>query len=389
MAMHSNNSFRFFMPTQVLFGNGRCDELAPIVSSLGKRCLIVSRPRTGSLSAVYDRIEVALKDEGVEPIFFDEVVPNPTCEGVERGIAKAAEFNVEVVLGAGGGSVLDTAKLIALLYSESGKVDWKQAISTYDNPFSTKEPPPNALPIVTLTTTSGTGSHCTQAAVVTDTRNALKITLFHKHLFPAVSIVDPELMYTVPPRVTAATGFDTFTHAFESYLGNRTSPLTVQMSFEAISLVLEYVPKAMKNPLDSKARAELAWADTLAGMCLANGGADLPHPLGEIIGGICPRIAHGETLAIVYPQFMSLRAETASEKFITLTRHLGLDPHPQALVNRLIEFLQETELNKSVDRAEFTDIEKNKIEDHPLLEQLLPEQPGLIKKIMHKSLIHL
>ena len=161
------------------------------------------------------------------------------------------------------------------------------------------------------------------------------------------------------------------------------------MSFDAISRVLDYIPKAMKNPLDSKARNELAWADTLAGMCLANGGADLPHPLGEIIGGICPRSAHGETLAIVYPQFMELRAETASEKFIALARHLGLDPHPQALVNRLIEFLEETELNKSVDRAEFTDIEKNKIEDHPLLEQLLPEQPGLIKKIMHKSLIHL
>ena len=383
------NSFRFFMPTQIFFGKGRCEELAPIVSSFGKRCLIVSRPRKGSLSALYDRIEAALKSEGVEVVFFDEVVPNPTCEGVERGIARASECNAQVVLGAGGGSVLDTAKLIALLYSRSGKVNWKHAISTYDYPFSTEEPPKTALPMVALTTTSGTGSHCTQAAVVTDTRNASKVTLFHKHLFPAVSIVDPELMYTVPPRVTAATGFDTFTHAFESYLGNRTSPLTIQMSFDAISRVLDCVPKAMKNPLDSKARTELAWADTLAGMCLANGGADLPHPLGEIIGGICPRIAHGETLAIVYPQFMELRAETASEKFIALARHLGLDPHPQALVNRLIEFLEETELNKSVDRAEFTDIEKNKIEDHPLLEQLLPEQPGLIKKIMHKSLIHL
>jgi len=268
-------------------------------------------------------------------------------------------------------------------------VDWKRAISTYDYPFSTEEPPATALPIVTLTTTSGTGSHCTQAAVVIDTRNASKVTLFHKHLFPSVSIVDPELMYTVPPRVTAATGFDTFTHAFESYLGNRTSPLTEQMSFEAISRVLEYVPKAMKDPLDSKARTELAWADTLAGMCLANGGADLPHPLGEIIGGICPRIAHGETLAMVYPQFMIYRADTASEKFIALARHLDLDPHPQALVNRIIEFLKETELNKAVDRAEFTSAEKNEIEGHPLLEQLLPEQPELIKEIMQKSLRHL
>jgi alcohol dehydrogenase class IV len=380
------NAYRFFMPTQVLFGNGKSKEIPQIIAGFGDRCLIVSRPRRGTLAGLYDSIESLLNAQGIQTEFFDQVVPNPTLEGVEHGIIKAADFDANVVLGIGGGSVLDTAKLIGLLYRKDKVLDWESALSTYDHPFRVEDAPASALPIVTLTTTSGTGSHCTQAAVVTDTNNTSKVTLFHKHLFPSVSIVDPELMHSVPARVTAATGFDTFTHAFESYLGERTSPLTEHMSFEAISRVLEFVPRAMENPADSEAREALAWADTLAGMCLANGGADLPHPLGEIIGGICPRIAHGETLAMVYPAFLNFKAQSAPDKFIGLARHLGLAPEPEALVNRLLEFLEETELSKATEWAQLTVEEKDAIEDHPLLGQLMPDQSSTLKKMMHQSI---
>ncbi|MGB2514172.1 MAG: iron-containing alcohol dehydrogenase [Flavobacteriaceae bacterium] len=381
-----NNPFTFFVPTQIRFGAGKLNELKTIAPTLGNRVLLVTRPRKGSLKATYEVVEKLLEEVGLSYTYFDEVIPNPTLEGVEKGIELAVENQVDFVIGIGGGSVLDTAKLIAFLTTPSGAIDWEAALSKYSNPFAVGPSPDSALPFIAVSTTSGTGSHCTQAAVVSDTVKQEKITLFHSGLFPSIAIVDPELMCSVPPTVTAATGFDAFTHAFESFLGGRTSPLTEAMSLEAIRLIFENLPAVLKDPHNTSLRTRLAWADTLAGMCLANGGADLPHPLGEIIGGICPRIAHGETLAMVYPDFLKYKEPLSRDSFKKITNYLGLPDQGGVFSQKVLALLAVTELDQSCKRAALSEEEKNQILSHPLLDQLNPTNKSRIHQMMKASL---
>ena len=382
-----NHSFNFFTPTQLIFGSGRLEELKEVAPKYGSKCLLVCRPLKGSLKLTYQRVENLLNSVNVEVIFFDEIIPNPTIEGIEKGVITAVKNQVDFVLGVGGGSVMDSAKLIALLHNPEGVINWGKALISYDHPFNYVASKQHTLPFIAVSTTSGTGSQCTQAAVISDNQKKEKITLFHLDLFPKVAIIDPELMTSVPAGVTAATGFDAFTHAFESYLGGRTSPLTKQMSFQAIELVIENLPKAIKEPNNIEYRTKLAWADTLAGMCLSNGGADLPHPLGEIIGGICPRIAHGETLAMVYPSFLEYKKNIAPDKFKEIAVFLGLKKDPSELSSKIIELLNITDLLNACKRAELTQEEKNEILTHPLLTKLEPKNSDKIVSIMKKSII--
>ena len=382
-----NHSFNFFTPTQLIFGSGRLEELKEVAPKYGSKCLLVCRPLEGSLKLTYQRVENLLNSVNVEVIFFDEIIPNPTIEGIEKGVITAVKNQVDFVLGVGGGSVMDSAKLIALLHNPEGVINWGKALISYDHPFNYIASKQHTLPFIAVSTTSGTGSQCTQAAVISDNQKKEKITLFHLDLFPKVAIIDPELMTSVPKGVTAATGFDAFTHAFESYLGGRTSPLTKQMSFQAIELVIENLPKAIKEPNNIEYRTQLAWADTLAGMCLSNGGADLPHPLGEIIGGICPRIAHGETLAMVYPSFLEYKKNIAPDKFKEIAVFLGLKKDPSELSSKIIELLNITDLSNACKRAELTQEEKNEILTHPLLTKLEPKNSDKIVSIMKKSII--
>jgi len=159
------------------------------------------------------------------------------------------------------------------------------------------------------------------------------------------------------------------------------------MSFQAIELVIENLPKAIKEPNNIEYRTKLAWADTLAGMCLSNGGADLPHPLGEIIGGICPRIAHGETLAMVYPSFLEYKKNIVPDKFKEIAVFLGLKKDPSELSSKIIELLNITDLLNACKRAELTQEEKNEILTHPLLTKLEPKNSDKIVSIMKKSII--
>ena len=382
-----NHSFNFFTPTQLIFGSGRLEELKEVAPKYGNKCLLVCRPIEGSLKLTYQRVENLLNSVNVEVVFFDEIIPNPTIEGIEKGVITAVKNQVDFVLGVGGGSVMDSAKLIALLHNPEGVINWGEALISYDHPFNYVASKQHTLPFIAVSTTSGTGSQCTQAAVISDNQKKEKITLFHLDLFPKVAIIDPELMTSVPAGVTAATGFDAFTHAFESYLGGRTSPLTKQMSFQAIELVIENLPKAIKEPNNIEYRIQLAWADTLAGMCLSNGGADLPHPLGEIIGGICPRIAHGETLAMVYPSFLEYKKNIAPDKFKEIAVFLGLKKDPSELSSKIIELLNITDLSNACKRAELTQEEKNEILTHPLLTKLEPKNSDKIVSIMKKSII--
>lgn len=316
--------FNYFQPTEIRFGCGRLIEVGAAVSRWGKRCLLVSVPEFPEFSSLYKSVKDLLKASGVDVAHFDGVIPNPTTEVVTAGANLAREHRADVLLGLGGGSSMDVAKAIAVEATHPGTA-WDYLF------FRDQQPTEKTLPVVTVTTTSGTGSQVTQVAVVTNPAEKNKSALYNSLLYPKISIVDPELVRTAPPTVTASTGFDVFAHAFESYINPAGSLYTDLMALEAIRLVSRYLPKAVADGSDLEARTWMAWADTLAGLCIANSGVTLPHGIGMAMGGLYPHVAHGRALAAVYPAMMHFSYQAAEPEFAAVARIL--DPSLQPLSN--------------------------------------------------------
>jgi len=304
--------FAYFQPTEIRFGCGRLAEVGEVVARYGSRCLVVTVPMTDYVRPLMERITAHLTTAGVAVAHFDGVVPNPTTDCVTAGATLAKAFKADVILGVGGGSSMDTAKAIAVEATHPG--------TCWDYLFFKTPPTTKTLPVIAVSTTSGTGSQVTQVAVVTETATKTKSALYNSLLYPRVAIVDPELVVSLPPHVTASTGFDVFTHAFESYLHVGGSPYTDLLALAAIRLVVDYLPRAVDNGADLDAREHMAWADTLAGLCIANAGVTLPHGIGMTIGGQCPQIMHGESLAVTYPEFTRYTFPCAVERFAAVGR---------------------------------------------------------------------
>ncbi len=314
-------SFTYFQPTELRFGSGRLEETGEATARFGKRCLIVSRPVNAVFEPRIDRVKRSLIKAGVECTHFDGVVPNPTTDCVTAGAQLAKLHKADVVLGVGGGSSMDTAKAIAVEATHPGTA-WDYLY--FKTPLTGK-----TLPVIAVPTTSGTGSHVTQVAVMTETKTKTKSAIYNASIYPKIAIVDPDLMETLPPHITASTGFDVFCHAFESYIHINGTPYTDYLALEAIRLVAENLTVVVKDGANQAARTKMAWADTLAGLCIANAGVTLPHGIGMTIGGQCPQIMHGEALGVVYPQFTRFTYPTAVEKFAAMGRIF--DP---ALINQ-------------------------------------------------------
>jgi len=312
-------SFVYCQPTEIRCGRGRIQEVGLVVARYGRRCLIVSEAPKGHLQGhlptLLDRIQDSLKDAGVDCANYAGVVPNPTTSSVTAGAQLAREFRATVVLGVGGGSSMDTAKAIAVEATHPG--------TCWDYLFFKTPPTERTLPVVAVSTTSGTGSHVTQVAVVTQPETRTKSALYNALLYPKAVIVDPDLMLTVPPHVTASTGFDVFCHAFESTLHPAASAYTDLLAWEAIRLAAEFLPGVVDDGSNIEGREAMAWADTLAGLCIAQAGVTLPHGIGMTIGGQCPQVMHGEALAVVYPAFTRFTVPYAVHSFAVVGRILN------------------------------------------------------------------
>jgi len=304
--------FNYYQPTELLFGRGCVRELGGIARRYGTRTLLVTTKESAALRDQYQRVKTILSEAGLEAAHYDGVVPNPTFESISDGAKLARETGAQSVIGLGGGSSMDSAKAIAVEATHEG--------SSWDYLFYKKPPTAATLPIIAVSTTSGTGSHVTQVAVITNTAARDKSAIYHANIYPRVAIVDPELMVTVPGHVTACTGFDAFCHAFESTLHPNCGPLVTLMAWEAIGLVAAWLPKALENGGNLGAREAMAWADTLAGYSIASAGVTLPHGMGMALGGMYPNIAHGMALALVYPAFTRFTWQSAVAGFARLAR---------------------------------------------------------------------
>jgi len=368
-------SFVYRQPTRVYFGAGKLRECGLLARRYGTRCLLVSAPaHETALAPLYAEVRAILSKADIETVHFDGVVPNPTTAVVEAGIKRAKSWGVDLVIAVGGGSTIDTAKAISL-FAGLSSLDWDRWRSILTDPFQDCIfPTSRVLPLIAIPTTSGTGSHVTQAMVISDPAKGEKNCLFHPAAFPRDAVVDPALMLTLPAGATAVTGFDAFSHAFESYLSERASVFTTLLAEKALEIILKTLPAAMAHPDELEWRGRLAWADTLAGISLANAGAGIPHPLSELVGGIRPDLAHGACLAPFYPAYVSYLAAKQNDKIAPLASLLaktaGLEPPGSGrdpLRPIVVSFLKTIGLNRSLSDLSCTREDFTRMEQHPVL----------------------
>lgn len=367
--------FTFYNPTRIHFGGGQLDSLGEIVKKYGKKCLLVTTTNDEAvLRPLYVRVKSILAKEDIETIHFDKVVPNPTVQGIEEAIQLVQSENIEMIIAVGGGSSIDTAKAIALYY-QSEKIDWQYAYDHFTSPFEEYESMSDPiLPLITIPTTAGTGSELTQAMIISDETTDEKVCIFHNQVFPKEAVIDYELTVTMPKHLTAMTGFDAFCHAFESYMRKEASIYTKTLGKQAIHNILYALPRLMVNPSDVNLRKMMSEAEMFAGISLSNAAATVPHPLSEIIGGIAPRIPHGQALASLYPGFVRFQITKTPKKCAEIARLFDEqltqvdDLEAASRLPHLVEvFLTQLDLSKSLSELGTTLEEREKMSQHFLL----------------------
>lgn len=375
-------NFNFFQPTRIHFGVGAIDQLGLIVSKYGKSCLLVTTSDNEEvMHPLYNRVKSLLINHSIKVVHFDEVVPNPTIDCIEKGIKTVKADNISMVLAVGGGSSLDTAKAVALFYG-AGPLDWPQVFATYTDPFVEYKPlSAPVLPVIAVPTTAGTGSELTQAMVISNPAHEEKMCIFHDQAFPKEAVLDPALTKTVPVHLTAITGFDAFSHAFESYMREMASPYTQLLGLKAMEIIIQTLPELLIHPGDMEMREKMAQAAMFAGISLANAAASIPHPLSEIIGGITPQLAHGQCLASIYPRYVAFETKNQPDKcaeiaslFESSLARVNTREAAGKLPELLTDFLGKIGLNKSLSELGVTGAELERIKEHFLLD-LLPFAP--------------
>jgi len=281
-----------FGRTRFHFGWGAAEGLAATALSLGRRVVIVTSPGCAGhgdwIRALRDRIA----DAGGTAEVLPRIRPNPDVEDIDAVRESAARS--DVVIGIGGGSVLDGSKALAVAAASAlPAADWLRR-GTVPNDAPRKQ-------LVLAPTTAGTGSDLSFGAILSDRSRGFKGGLRGAALAADAAVVDPALTVTMPRALTAETGFDILTHAFESYVSRRTTSHARALSMQAVTIVGRMLPRVLSDPQDREARSALSYASSMMGLNLAHVGTCLPHRLQYAIGGLAPHISHPAGLAWIYP----------------------------------------------------------------------------------------
>jgi alcohol dehydrogenase len=268
--------FTFSIPTNIVFGLGALDAIGTHVKILGfKRPLIVT-DKIVSQGDGMKKILAKLSEAGAEAVVWDEIAAEPVDTTLTEGVKRFRADRCDGLIGFGGGSPMDTAKGVGVL-----------AVSGDDDPTPYQrggtKTVPGCVPVIAIPTTAGTGSEVTSVCVFTSQRTGHKLPIRHPSLLPKVTVVDPRLMLSMPPKVTMATGIDALSHASECFTQVREHPFADTLSLQAIKLIVENLPKAVKNGRDEEARSTMALAAVMAGTAFEVGGLQF-HAYAQALG---------------------------------------------------------------------------------------------------------
>lgn len=306
------NSITLLQPPRIVFGNGCAPQCAEFLASLGvKRVLLVS---SAPVLPAIGHVIAAVEQAGLKVIQSPPVNREPTREIFDQVLQVARTDKVDGVLGIGGGSAIDVAKLVAALLHGNQAAHEVFGI----NLLRSRE-----LPLVCLPTTAGTGAEVSPNAILLDEDDELKKGVVSPHLVPDAAYVDPLLTVTVPPAVTAATGLDALTHCIEAYANKFAHPIVDTYALQGIKLISANLARAVRDGSDLEARAALALGSLYGGLCLGPVNTAAVHALAYPLGGKF-HIAHGVSNALLLPHVLRFNFSAAPERYAEIAAALGV-----------------------------------------------------------------
>lgn len=311
--------FNYYIPTKILFGQGQLSNLHNQRLPGKKALIVISSGRSVRRYGYLNRLEKELDLAGVSHALFDKAQPNPVESTVMEGARFARKEGCDFVIGLGGGSSIDSAKAIAVMAVNDGDYwDYVSGGTGKGKPLAAKP-----LPIVAVTTTAGTGTEADPWYVITNGNE--KIGSGSSRTFPVLSVVDPELMTTVPPRLTAYQGFDALFHSTEGYINATANEMSDLYALRAIELLGRSLPKAVEQGGDLDARADVALANTLAGMVESTSGCTSEHSVEHAMSAFHPKLEHGAGLIMISLAYYETIAASGScpKRLVAMARALG------------------------------------------------------------------
>jgi alcohol dehydrogenase class IV len=323
------NTWEFYSTERIVFGNGSIGQLDTILQRLkAKKVFLVTDPGIKG-AGLADRVLAILQESGYEVVVYDQAVPEPPIQ-TALDCYEFAKTNkaTDAIIGLGGGSSIDLAKVVALLMAHGGHP------SDY---FGENKVPGPIAPLVAIPTTAGTGSEVTSVAVLTDVENNIKIGVSDNYLRPAVALLDPELTVGLPPYVTACTGIDALAHAIEAYTAKNyqyipaqgpilfqgSLPISDALAMQAIELIASNLTLAVQQGSNLEARSNMLLGSLLAGLAFSNAGTAAAHALAYPIGGLV-KSPHGEVTGLLLPYVMAYNAAVEPEKMAKIAHAFGI-----------------------------------------------------------------
>ena len=338
--METKMSYDQFIPTRIMFGAGQLNNLHKQAMPGKKALIIISNGKSTRANGYLVRTEQELSLAGVETAVFDGVMPNPTVENSHAGADAARSFGADFLVALGGGSVMDCSKAIALLATNDGDLwDYVPIGSGKGQPMQNKP-----LPIIAITTTAGTGSETDGCGVITKEDTNEKAFIMDAALFPALAIVDPELMLSVPPKYTAFQGFDALFHSVEGFIAASANLASDMNAREAIRNIAQYLPRAVNDGNDLEARTRVAFANTLSGAVMTLTLLTSEHGIEHALSAYHPSLPHGAGLIMISKAYFSyfIKNHGCDDRFIELARLMGMTDatKPEDFITALVN-LQE------------------------------------------------
>ena len=314
--------FPIYIPTQLFFGSGALDHIAEMPLPGKKALIVITNGRSVTATGYLDRLQAQLRKAGVDWVVYNGIFANPTTDSIEEAAQVARANQCDFILGFGGGSPMDAAKVIALLATNPGKAwDYCQRGTGLRKPIAVQP-----LPVMCVSTTAGTGSEADASGMVNNPATNEKFGIGGLPTFPVLSVVDPALTLTVPSRQTAYQGLDAFFHCAEGYLSRKANLFNEMYAITGVENVGTYLPRVMMDPSDLEAREHVSFANTLGGFVMSTGKLMSQHSLEHILSAYHPELPHGAGLVLLCRAFFGhfIEAGILPQKFIRLAQALGV-----------------------------------------------------------------
>lgn len=327
-SMPSPRIVKFHAP-EMIIGDGALAEAALAASRLGMRRPLVVSDQKIRATPWFDELSGGIVSVGLHSDCFTGISPNPRAQEVAAAFEKYKRHGGDGIIALGGGSVIDAAKGVAILASNGGHILEYEGIDRATRPLP---------PVVAIPTTAGSGSDVSQFCIVNDPARHTKITIIGRGLVPDVTVVDPRVLATVPPEVTAQCGMDVLTHCIEAYVSIAHSRMTDTFALQALSTTWRHLERLVDNPADPEASVAMAHASLEAGMAFTNAILGAAHAMSHPVGGHCDA-AHGAINSVLLPHVIRYNAHVCADGFVDLAEAVGLSTHgtPMSVADRLAD----------------------------------------------------